>query len=243
MSSKFLYTALITLLGTATGGLLLASKLFLLIMKEIMNDAQQYELMYLLSPRVSDVEQASVAEHIKKIIENAGGKIADEVMWGKQRLAYPIDKNEMGTYVVLKLMLEPQSVRTIDQQLRLIEQVLRHLVIRKDSQKIRKIEEEKAATKTTAAAPEVAVAPSLGEPSLVKKAAPMASGSTEAPAPAAKAAIGTLDLESDKELDKAGVAPDKDAGSRHEHTHTQTEDEIKQIDEKLDDILDNDITK
>lgn len=105
----------------------------------------QYELTYLLVPTVNDVEQSSVSEHIRKIVEKLDGKIADESVWGKQKLSYAIRTHTMGVYVVLKLSLPTKSVAKLERELTLLEPVMRHMIIRKDSEKVKRMKMERDA--------------------------------------------------------------------------------------------------
>lgn len=105
----------------------------------------QYELTYLLVPTVNDVEQSSVSEHIRKIVEKLEGKIADESVWGKQKLSYAIRTHTMGVYVVLKLSLPTKSVAKLERELTLLEPVMRHMIIRKDSEKVKRMKMERDA--------------------------------------------------------------------------------------------------
>lgn len=114
-----------------------------LMAPETRTDMVQYELTYLLVPTVNDVEQSSVSEHIRKIIEKMKGKIADESVWGKQKLSYEIGGHSMGVYVVLKIQLLPSEVVNLEKELKLVEPVLRFLLIRKDSEKVRRLQEER----------------------------------------------------------------------------------------------------
>ena len=50
-------------------------------------------------------------------------------LWGKRKLAYPIDKKEQGIYAVLRYETEPTSLTEFERILRLDEQVLRQLTI------------------------------------------------------------------------------------------------------------------
>jgi small subunit ribosomal protein S6 len=112
---------------------------------EINKDLVQYELTYLLVPTVNDVEQGSVSEHIRKIVEKIEGKIADESIWGKQKLSYEIQGHNMGLYVVLKLNLQPRTVVELEKQLKLIEPIMRFLLIKKDSEKVKRLQAERDA--------------------------------------------------------------------------------------------------
>ena len=53
-------------------------------------------------------------------------------MWGKKRLAYPINKKEEGIYAVVNLDCEADTVKELDRVLNLNENVLRTKVLRTD---------------------------------------------------------------------------------------------------------------
>ena len=51
-------------------------------------------------------------------------------VWGRRRLAYEIQKNAEGIYVVVPLNAEPATVKELNRQLGLNESVLRTKVLR-----------------------------------------------------------------------------------------------------------------
>jgi small subunit ribosomal protein S6 len=53
-------------------------------------------------------------------------------VWGRRRLAYPIDKKSEGIYAVVDLTSEPDPVRELDRQLNLNEAILRTKILRPD---------------------------------------------------------------------------------------------------------------
>ena len=53
-------------------------------------------------------------------------------MWGKKRLAYPINKKEEGIYAVVNLDCEADTVKELDRLLNLNDNVLRTKVLRTD---------------------------------------------------------------------------------------------------------------
>ena len=53
-------------------------------------------------------------------------------MWGKQRLAYPINKKEEGIYAVINLECGADTVAELDRVLNLNETVMRTKVLRTD---------------------------------------------------------------------------------------------------------------
>jgi ribosomal protein S6 len=53
-------------------------------------------------------------------------------IWGKRRLAYPINKKDEGIYAVIDLTCESATVQELDRLLNLSDDVLRTKVLRGD---------------------------------------------------------------------------------------------------------------
>lgn len=105
--------------------------------------------MLIITPDHEENEAEALIENVKGIIENSGNIINVDV-WGKRRLAYPIRKRSEGYYVVYVFESEPSFVAQLNQALRVIEAILRHMIVLFEDD----IEKLKAA-QTDAAASEV----------------------------------------------------------------------------------------
>ena len=69
------------------------------------------------------------SERVSSLITSRGGEIVKVDTWGRRRMAYPIKRNVDGYYTILRFRLEPRLTEEVDRNLRLMEQVLRHLVV------------------------------------------------------------------------------------------------------------------
>jgi small subunit ribosomal protein S6 len=58
-----------------------------------------YEAMIILNPGLAEPEREALVEKLRKIIA-AGADIKETALWGKRRLAYPIEKKTEGYYIV-----------------------------------------------------------------------------------------------------------------------------------------------
>lgn len=94
---------------------------------------RKYEMTLVLRADLSDSDLTIQLETIQGWIEANGGKIAHVDHWGLRRLAYPIAKQRDGYYVLFEVELPPNAPTGIEQDLRIAENVLRYLIIRKDS--------------------------------------------------------------------------------------------------------------
>jgi small subunit ribosomal protein S6 len=89
-----------------------------------------YELIYIVSPEVSDEELPQVIEKMSQSVNSAGGNVVEVTQWGRKRMAYPIRRFSEGNYVFNKIELEPVKVKDIEANLRLSNEVLRHLMVK-----------------------------------------------------------------------------------------------------------------
>jgi len=89
---------------------------------------RNYEIMLLVSGDLPEVEIEKVLKDFKKEIQNAKGKITFEDIWGRRELAYPVQKQEEGFYVVYRFDFEPSALAEFESVLRLKKDILRFLV-------------------------------------------------------------------------------------------------------------------
>lgn len=96
---------------------------------------RDYELMYIVRPTLADDQFAGATERVDTIISNLGGEVGEKTPWGKRRLAYPIQKHEDGYYVVARIKLEPDQTRELEEQLRISDEIIRHILVLPAEQK------------------------------------------------------------------------------------------------------------
>ena len=95
--------------------------------------ARDYELGIVINPEVGDEQARAVVERVQQIIGANGGQVVRVNAWGRRRLAYPIEHHRDGLYFFYDLILEPQSVVEIERNLRVNEDIVRHLLKLRDS--------------------------------------------------------------------------------------------------------------
>ena len=91
---------------------------------------KDYEIMYVVKTIEEEAFEAVVSKFNKLIIDN-GGKVEKTDRWGKKRLAYEIQDFNEGLYVLVTFSAEPAAVKELDRVMKITEEILRHLVIRK----------------------------------------------------------------------------------------------------------------
>ncbi len=94
---------------------------------------RDYEMVLIISPEVDEEKVDTMMDNISQVIDGKGGIISDIERWGKRKLAYPIRHFEEGSYVLARFKLKPTLSKELEANLRISEEVLRHLLIRLDS--------------------------------------------------------------------------------------------------------------
>ena len=92
------------------------------------NEEKSYELTVIFPLTLKEKEKAR--EELKKEIEKAA-KIEKETDWGEKKLAYPIKKNERGHFYFYELRTSPEKIKTLEEWLKLNENILRYLIVLK----------------------------------------------------------------------------------------------------------------
>jgi small subunit ribosomal protein S6 len=120
-----------------------------------MSTSRQYELVYIVTPDASEQEIADLHTQIDQIVQRYGGTFDKTENWGRRKLAYEIGHHREGTYVVETNTGSGELMKEIDRRLRVIDQVIRHLVVRVDAE-LRVAERTREARRSTQARRRVA---------------------------------------------------------------------------------------
>jgi small subunit ribosomal protein S6 len=120
---------------------------------------RDYELGFILAPEVNEEQTRGILGRVGQIVAARGGEIVRVNHWGRRRMAYPIEHHRDGYYVFVDMIAAPETIAELERSLRVSEDVLRHLITRRDprtAQKEREAAANAAATPTPAPAAEEA---------------------------------------------------------------------------------------
>jgi len=93
---------------------------------------RNYELVCIIHPDLEETAFNGAIDKVKGWITEAGGAITKVDVWGRKRLAYEINKQREGQYVLVEAQLEPSFTATLDRNLRFLEPVLRYMLVALD---------------------------------------------------------------------------------------------------------------
>ena len=95
---------------------------------------RQYELVYIVSPTVTDEAVAELHAQVEASVGKFKGSIEKTENWGRRKLAYEINHCKEGIYVLELLSGSGEMVAELERRMGVAEEVLRHLVVRVDEE-------------------------------------------------------------------------------------------------------------
>ncbi|MHA1597250.1 MAG: 30S ribosomal protein S6 [Alphaproteobacteria bacterium] len=91
-----------------------------------------YESVFIARQDISATQVEGLTETFTKVIGDQGGKIANTESWGLRALAYKINKNRKGHYVLMNIDAPGEAIHEMERQMRINEDVLRYMTIKVD---------------------------------------------------------------------------------------------------------------
>lgn len=91
---------------------------------------RDYELLLVIRPNLDEAGAAEAAKEIGELIQRREGEVTATNVWGRRRLAYPIDNQIEATYILLKLRIPPVRLNELKVELKLNESLLRFMTVR-----------------------------------------------------------------------------------------------------------------
>lgn len=86
---------------------------------------RHYETFYLLHPDLSDEERVAISEKLQQVIISGHGEIVKIDPWPLQKLAYRVQKQPQGYYVLMEYGASAESISELTRRLRLDEGVMK----------------------------------------------------------------------------------------------------------------------
>jgi small subunit ribosomal protein S6 len=92
---------------------------------------RDYEVLYIVRADIDDEKVQDAVKRVNTLIERSGGTPDRTNLWGKRKLAYEVKHQKEGSYVLQDFQLEAERVPELEASLKITEEVLRHLIVRK----------------------------------------------------------------------------------------------------------------
>ena len=90
----------------------------------------KYETIVIIN---SSIEEAQIKDTITKITDliSGHGKLESTEEWGKRKLAYPIQKQSEGYYVLINFSSNPDFIDELERVYNITDEVIKHIIVKK----------------------------------------------------------------------------------------------------------------
>jgi len=111
---------------------------------------RNYEIMFIVNPNATEEEIDKINAQLEHIITSGGGTIGKIEKMGKRRLAYEVDKQREGYYVLFTILGNGDIIKECERRLRVMDAVIKYITVRTDEEvrrleKIRSYRQKRAA--------------------------------------------------------------------------------------------------
>ena len=90
----------------------------------------RYETLFILHPEIPEAQVRETLDRVRRLIEGMEGQVTEIQDWGIRDLAYPINKQPRGIYVLAQYSAGPGIVKELERTLKLADEVLRFISVR-----------------------------------------------------------------------------------------------------------------
>ena len=90
---------------------------------------RKYEFMYILPSNLEQEAIKAEVEAAKNIITSNNSKVLDVKEWGLRELAYEIEHNRKGYYVVMNVEATKEAINEFNRIAGYSEKIIRHIVV------------------------------------------------------------------------------------------------------------------
>lgn len=91
---------------------------------------RDYELAFIVEPNTDDEGVTSVVEKVSQFVQTGDGTVTSVDVWGRRKLAYPINNHREGTYVLMQTKMLPSLLIDLERNLKLSEEIIRYLLVK-----------------------------------------------------------------------------------------------------------------
>jgi small subunit ribosomal protein S6 len=91
-----------------------------------------YENVFIARQDISGAQAEALADGFAQLIAEQGGEVKKRESWGLRNLAYRMNKNRKGHYVLFNIEAPAAAIAELERTMRINEDVVRYLTLRVD---------------------------------------------------------------------------------------------------------------
>jgi small subunit ribosomal protein S6 len=85
--------------------------------------------MLILPPEADESVVSGALDRITRVVGEGGGQVGNVDRWGRRRLAFEIENQSEGYYVVVAFTAEPEALTELERSLHLADEILRFKIV------------------------------------------------------------------------------------------------------------------
>ena len=91
----------------------------------------KYEVMYIISPTVEEEQVKALVEKFNDLISEHG-EIEKVEEWGRKKLAYEVQDQKEGYYVLVYFSANPEFPLELERNFKINENILKYLILNRE---------------------------------------------------------------------------------------------------------------
>jgi small subunit ribosomal protein S6 len=95
---------------------------------------RKYELIFIVRPDLPEEELGKIITQMETVVTGHGGKIEKVEKMGKRRLAYRVEHQREGFYVLFLIEGSGETVKEFERRLKVNDAVIKYLSVRVDEE-------------------------------------------------------------------------------------------------------------
>jgi small subunit ribosomal protein S6 len=114
-----------------------------------------YEQLFIVNTAAPEADVDALLEQLSGIIKASGGNLDKTDKWGVRKLAYRVNRQTEGFYILLSFSCAAQTVRELERRLRVADLVMKFITVRLDERMKRVVKRQKRREKRLARKPQL----------------------------------------------------------------------------------------
>ncbi len=92
---------------------------------------KKYEVIFIVKVLEENIIEENIVK-FQQLLQNNNAEVLDINRWGKRRLAYEIEKQKEGFYVLITFSTESKTVFELERVLKITDDILKYIIIKLD---------------------------------------------------------------------------------------------------------------
>jgi small subunit ribosomal protein S6 len=90
---------------------------------------RNYEIIFIVRPDLADDDVQKLITQMEGVVTSTGGKVDKVEKMGRRRLAYRVEKQREGFYVLFYIQGTGDTIKEFERRLKVIDTVIKHLTV------------------------------------------------------------------------------------------------------------------